>query len=93
MITVKIRLYGPLKTTVGKRQSEVELPEGATLGQLPIALQARYGQQLFVLLGGNQPFHQLRVLINGRDHFTLYGLETPLAEGDTITLMPPMVGG
>jgi molybdopterin synthase sulfur carrier subunit len=93
MIKVTLRLYGPLKTTLGTRQSQVELPEGATLGQLPAALRALYGEQLFGLLGGDQPFHHLRVLINGRDHFTLRGQETTLAEGDTITIMPPMVGG
>lgn len=88
-----MRWYGALRDAVGTRQSELEVPEGATLGQLPLLLQAVYGEKLFHLLGGNQPFNSLRVLINGRDHFVLQGLGTTLAQGDTITLMPPMVGG
>jgi len=33
------------------------------------------------------------VLINGRDHFTLQGQKTVLADGDTVTFIPLIVGG
>jgi len=33
------------------------------------------------------------VLINGRDYFTLQGLETVLVADDTVTIIPPFAGG
>jgi molybdopterin converting factor small subunit len=90
---VRLRLYGGLKAVVGSREIELELPEGAELRRLPPLLRSRCGEGLFRLLGEQEPFGHLRVLINGHDHFTLQGQETVLADGDTVTFIPLIVGG
>lgn len=90
---VRLRLYGALKATIGSREIEIELAEGTELRELPPLLRSRCGEKLFRLLGEQEPFVHLRVLINGRDHFTLRGLQTVLVDGDTVTLMPLVAGG
>lgn len=90
---VRLRLYGALKAAVGSREVELELAEGTELRELSPLLRSRCGEELFHLLGEQAPFGRLRVLINGRDHFTLQGLETVLVDGDTVTLMPLIAGG
>jgi molybdopterin converting factor small subunit len=81
-----------MRAAVGSRESEVELPEGAVLAQLPRLLSAEYGEHLFDLLGGEEPFGQHIVIVNGQ-HTALQGLDLVLNEGDTVTIMPPMSGG
>lgn len=90
---VRLRWYGELKAAVGSRESEVEVTEGTEIRELPVLLRSEHGERLFYLLGGHEPFGHLRVLVNGRDHFTLEGLKTVLADGDTVTIMPPVRGG
>ena len=88
-----LRWYGKLRVAVGSRESVITLPTGTTLRDLPPLLLPEYGEELFRLLGGQEAFRQVRILVNGRDHFTRQGLDTVLGEGDTVTLMPPMIGG
>jgi len=90
---ITCRWYGTLKAIVGSRESCLELPEGTTLGGLARALREACGEEVYHLLGGDEPFGYLRVLVNGRDHFTLRALDTVLSPGDIVTFMPPMVGG
>lgn len=90
---IKLRLHGQIKAAIGSREIELEVREGARLRDLPTLLASRYGQEIATLLGGEEPFRSLRVLINGRDHFTLKGVETRFAEGDVVSLVPPIVGG
>jgi molybdopterin synthase sulfur carrier subunit len=89
---IRLRLYGPVRAVVGSRESEVEIPEGTMLGQLPALLRPEYGERLFQLLGGENPFSQHMVLINGQ-HVGLQGLDVALADGDRVTIMPPVAGG
>lgn len=35
----------------------------------------------------------VNVFLNGKNVLTLEGLDTPLSEGDVLTLFPPMGGG
>ena len=71
----------------------MELPDGITLRDLPLLLSEEYGPEFAQLLSAQEPLDRARVLINGRDHFALQGLATVLLEGDTVTIMPPLVGG
>ena len=88
-----LRWYGPLKEAVGTRETEIELPDGTILGQLPLWLRAAYGERLYELLGGEEPFNAHIVMVNGHHYVGLQGLETPLADGYTVTIMHSVTGG
>ncbi len=90
---VRFRWYGPLKEAVGARESEVDLPEGTKAGQLPLLLRSEYGEGLFQLLGGKEPFDHHIVMVDGRHHVGLQGLETCLVDGSTVTIMHRVTGG
>jgi molybdopterin converting factor small subunit len=36
---------------------------------------------------------RLQIMINGRQHTLLGGMEAPLKDGDTVVLLPPIAGG
>jgi molybdopterin synthase sulfur carrier subunit len=38
-------------------------------------------------------FERLLIIVNGRQIHHLQGLDTPLADGDMIAIMPPLLGG
>jgi molybdopterin converting factor small subunit len=78
---------------VGSRESEVELSEGTRLGELSLLLRAEYGDRVYHLLGGEEIFSRVTVLVNGRHPSGLEGLETALAENDTVVILPPAAGG
>ena len=90
---ITLCVYGNLKDVVGTRETAIEGPEGAMLKEIPALLRSHFGEELYHLLNNQQPFVGLRVLINGRDHFTLEGLDTMLVDGDRVTIFPPIAGG
>ena len=76
--------------TGGERQVEAE---GATIGELLEDLTARYPELRAQLWedAGIAPF--VNVYLGGEDVRTLAGLETPVADGATVILLPAMAGG
>lgn len=87
---VRLRWYGELKTEVGSREVEVEVPQGTKLRDLPQLLRPEYGDRLYDLLGGRRPFGYWRVILNGCYH---QEPKTSLADGDTVAFIPPIAGG
>src|SRR5262249_31917311 len=80
-----------LRRRGGARQVEAS---GATLSALLDDLFARYPavrEQVLTAEGGLSRF--INVFVNDQDVRYLQGLETPLAAGDTVTLLPAMAGG
>ncbi|MGZ4394002.1 MAG: ubiquitin-like small modifier protein 1 [Gaiellaceae bacterium] len=86
-----VRIPPTLRPEVGgARQVEAS---GATVREVLDDLSARYpslGSQLFEA-GDLAPF--VNVYLEGEDVRTLDGLETPVAEGSTVILLPAMAGG
>jgi molybdopterin converting factor small subunit len=90
---IKVRVFGNLKDIIGAREVILDVPEKVCLKELPHLLENRYGIQLRDLIGDQKQFLGFRILINGIDDFTLGGLNFVLNEGDTVTLLPPLMGG
>ena len=88
-----LRLFGKLKAVSGRREIEMDLPVGTSLGEMLRSLDAEFHSAEIRLLEGDVLSRRFRVLINGRDIFTFQGIETILADGDTITIFPHIVGG
>jgi molybdopterin converting factor small subunit len=90
---IVLRCYGPVREATGFAEGVVEIPDEAELGELPALLREEYGEAAYRLLEAERPFGDWVVLINGRHHFVLQGMQTALADGDRVVLMPPVAGG
>ncbi len=84
---ITLQLFSHLRFITGQRQMELELTEGATVGDALTALVERYPEARPVLYyrGGLG----IRLVLNGQDART----EEPLSEGAELALLPPVGGG
>jgi len=85
-----------IKDVVGQRLTEIELPEGSTIGACLTYIKERWGVELAARLFNPDSVEVLpyvRVMINGQSINYLQGMETPLKEGDEVLILPPASGG
>ena len=66
---------------------------GSTLGELLINLDAEHGGLRERLVDGESLRRFVNVYLNDEDVRFLGGLETPVADGDTVTVLPAVAGG
>jgi molybdopterin synthase sulfur carrier subunit len=89
---VEIQLFSLLRRVAGTGTFEVQ---AGTVRQALDRLVERFGpaleSELFAAPGRVRPYFNL--LVNGRNIAFLAGFDTPLAEGDTLTIIPPAAGG
>jgi MoaD family protein len=72
----------------------MEFAERATIRSLLAVLTGRYGGLSDLLFSAPDTLRDLvNILKNGRNIQFLSGLDTPLDDGDTIALFPPVAGG
>ncbi|MEM0357626.1 MAG: MoaD/ThiS family protein [Candidatus Bathyarchaeia archaeon] len=95
---VSVRFFTTLREITGKREEILEFPERehVTLASVLKRLSERYGKGFVEYVydsktGDVKGF--LQFLINGRSASTLKGLETELADGDVLAIIPPVGGG
>ncbi len=75
-------------------QIELEFPEGTTVRTLLAELTGRYKGLSEVMFSAPDTLRDfVNILKNGRNIHYIAGLDTPLEEGDMITLFPPAAGG
>jgi sulfur-carrier protein len=90
-MAIEVRIPTILRTyTDGAKQVE---GTGATLGELFVDLEQRHGglQDRLVDNGGLRRF--VNVYLNDEDVRFLDGLETPVKDGDKVTVLPAVAGG
>jgi molybdopterin synthase sulfur carrier subunit len=81
-----------LRPTVGGERSVAA--EGTTLRELILNVDQRhpgFAGQLMETSGEQRPF--VNLYVNDDDVRYLNGLETPVAEGDVISILPAVAGG
>ena len=66
---------------------------GSTLGELLVNLDAEHGGLRDRLVDGESLRRFVNVYLNDEDGRCLGGLETPVADGDTVTVLPAVAGG
>jgi sulfur-carrier protein len=66
---------------------------GSTLGELLINLDAEHDGLRERLVDGEKLRRFVNVYLNDEDVRFLGGLETPVADGDTVTVLPAVAGG
>jgi MoaD family protein len=89
-VNVEILLFGQLRELAAARQVTFVMSDGARLADLIKYLGEEYGDAFRCELSN---MRRLQILINGQRHTLLGGMETPLNDGDTVVLLPPIFGG
>jgi molybdopterin synthase sulfur carrier subunit len=89
---IKIRAFGDLMPLLGK-ESVVELETHAKLKDLISKLAKVSNSEKGYTGSYNMGEENLVILLNGRNIHALKKLETPLKDGDVVTIFPPLVGG
>ena len=92
---VKVKTFANLRDIVGKSEIEYEMEQGNTLGNLLENMCQRYGKSFEhqirdLTTGAIVPF---LLLINEKTFRSIADLNTPINEGDVITIMLPFDGG
>lgn len=91
---LELRFFATFRADVGQKTVEREYPDGSTVGDVLAALEEEYeGLQGALLDEDGEIREQLSVLRNGREVVHLEGAETPLSDGDTLSVFPPVAGG
>jgi MoaD family protein len=92
---VKVRALFQVKELLGTSELIVNLNDGSTIEDLLRLLESRYGENfrnmVYNPLEGVKP--TIMILVNGRQIQFIGGIKTRLAEGDTVSLIPPAGGG
>ena len=90
-MSITIKLPTPLRRFT-QQQKTAEVAAG-TVAQALQQLIARYPDMRGVLYGETGELKSfIRVFLNDQDIQNAQGVETPLAEGDVLTIFPPIAG-
>ena len=90
-MAIEVRIPTILRTYTGGAKS-VE-GSGSTLGELLINLDTEHGGLRDRLVDGENLRRFVNVYLNDEDVRFLGGLETPVSDGDTVTVLPAVAGG
>jgi molybdopterin synthase sulfur carrier subunit len=92
MPAVKVKIPTQLRTAAGG-ESELEV-EGATVGEVLDALFDRHGELRDRLSDDNGGLRRfVNVYVDGEDIRFGQGLETSVADGDEVQILPAVAGG
>jgi sulfur-carrier protein len=90
-MAIEVRIPTILRSYTGGAKS-VE-GSGSTLGELITDLEAHYGGLRERLVDGSGLRRFVNVYLNDEDVRFIGGLETPVSDGDTVTVLPAVAGG
>jgi len=88
---IAFRFFATFREAVGERTIERSFDEGTRVGDVLHALEAEFPDLELFEDGTLREY--LSIMKNGRDVTHLEGLDTPLADGDTVSVFPPVAGG
>ena len=89
---LELRFFANYREAVGQKTVEDEYPDDFDVGDLLRGLEDEYGLDGELVEDG-QVRAQVNVLLNGRNILHEDGLDTPLEDGDTVSVFPPVAGG
>ena len=95
-MTIKVKFFATFRDLLGLKELELEVgpEENLKLIDLLEQLFQKFGEKFRnrILEGGNiRP--QVNIMINGRNIKFLDGVNSPLKDGDTVAIFPPVAGG
>jgi len=89
-MTLELRFFANFREAVGQKTIERDYPDDTTVGEVLADLTDEYGLDLFEE-GDLRP--QLSIMKNGKDVVHIDGVDTPLSDGDRLSVFPPVAGG
>lgn len=91
---LELRFFATFREAVGRKTIEREFEDGASVGDVLAALEAEFPDLAGEVLDGEGDIRpQLTVLKNGREVVHIEGTATELADGDRVSVFPPVAGG
>ena len=91
-MAVTVKLPAQLRDAAGGTTAAAV--DGATVGEALEALYAEHGELRGRLADGDGALRRfVNVYLGGEDIRFLDGLDTPLADGDEVTILPAVAGG
>jgi molybdopterin synthase sulfur carrier subunit len=93
-VALELRFFATFREAVGQKTLEREFGADTTVGDVLAAIESEFPELAGDVLdddGEIQP--QLSVLKNGREVIHMEGTGTRLADGDTLSVFPPVAGG
>lgn len=90
---LELRFFATFRAAVGQKTVHREFPDDATVGDVLSGIEEEWPDLSGDVLEDGEIRPQLSVLKNGREVVHLEGTATPLAEGDTLSVFPPVAGG
>jgi MoaD family protein len=91
---MNVRLLAGLRARAKMKSISVQLAPDARARDLLAAIRQQHPALAEYIVDANgQLLPGVLLLVNGRHTDFLQGLDTPLANGDDLVLMPPMAGG
>lgn len=91
---LELRFFATFREAVGQKEIHREYDADATVGDVLRAIEDEFPELVGELLDGERDIQpQLTVLRNGREVVHLQGTETELADGDRVSVFPPVAGG
>lgn len=90
-MAVEVRVTSTLRNLVGAKSVEAE---GRTVAELLEQLDARYPGFRAQISDGSGGLHRfVNIYLNDEDIRYLQALDTPLSEGDVVSILPALAGG
>ncbi len=90
-MAVEVRVTATLQNLVGGKSVR---EEGTTVGELLGNLDSRYPGFRAQISGEDGQLHRfVNIYLNDEDIRYLQALETPLSEGDVVSILPALAGG
>ncbi len=90
-MTVEVRVTSTLQNLVGEKAVQ---GQGATVGELLEDLDARYPGFKAQISGDDGQLHRfVNVYLNDEDIRYLQALDTPVKQGDIVSILPALAGG
>lgn len=88
-----LRFFATFREAVGQKTVEWRIDDDATVGSVLESLESEYDGLTGELLADGEIRPHLNVLRNGRNVEHADGVETTLADGDVLSVFPPVAGG
>ncbi|ABP50411.1 molybdopterin synthase subunit MoaD [Pyrobaculum arsenaticum DSM 13514] len=91
---MRVKFLATLYDLTGVLKTEVEVPDGITVGRLVDLLNEKFPKlRAEILDEGGKLKPMYNILVNGRSVDWLKGLDTELKDGDEVVFIPPAAGG
>jgi molybdopterin synthase sulfur carrier subunit len=90
---LELRFFATFREAAGGKTVVREFADGSDVGDVLRALEDEYDGMNGRLIVDGELAPQINVLKNGREVLHLRGLDTDLADGDRLSVFPPVAGG